>query len=355
VLVPRYSRKILEYFADVFSGRLTAPNLTRNSKHLTQTGIEELAYQSELVPVVWARRGDGTLVGWTYKRDNLMSSQGPSFIAGHRHTLGSGRLVESITVSPSVDGNLDTLAIVSNDTASGIRHVEVMTNVWDEGSPLTSAWYLDDAVVPSSYTVDSVNQRVTLNGLWHLNGKTVSVFMVGLDGGDHLVVDGSCTVPVDGTATTTNGTSQLTFDRITPYLTSGLPAVIGFTYNSDGQVLRPGPQKDSGAANGPAFGKVSRAHQIAALLVDTVGGLNQVTAAGVSFGSFFVANMKWPALFRQLDQTIIRPDTMFDGVFWTPVENPYSFDEGQLCWRVSRPVPMTLGAIGAFQLTQDRP
>jgi hypothetical protein len=46
---------------------------------------------------------------------------------------------------------------------------------------------------------------------------------------------------------------------------------------------------------------------------------------------------------------------MFDGVFWTPVENPYSFDEGQLCWRVSRPVPMTLGAIGAFQLTQDRP
>lgn len=353
VFVQRFGRKLLEYFADVFSGRLTAPNLTRDSKHLTQSYLQELAYQNELVPIVWGRRGDGGLVGWTYKRENMMSSQGPSFIAGHRHTLGSGRRVRSICAGPSSDGNLDTLTMVTNDPPTQIRHVEVLTNIWEEGSALTQAWYLDDAVVPSSYTYDLNAQTLTLNGLWHLNGKTVSAWVAGLDAGDYTVTNGSIVVPLDGTANSIDRTSLLTVAKIQPYL-AALPAVVGFTYNSDGQVLRPGPQKDSGAANGPAFGKISRAHQIAVLLVDTVGGMFGNAGAGIAFGSFFDTNMKWPAMIRTPDQKILTADTLFSGVFWTPLENPYTFDEGQLCWRISRPYPATIAAISAFQQTQDR-
>lgn len=346
VFVQRFGRKLLEYFADVFSGRLTAPNLTRDSRHLTESGLAEIAYQQELAPVVWGRRTDGTLVGWTYKRENMMSSQGPSFIGGHRHALGSGRLVESICAGPSTGGDLDTLTMVTNDPATSVRHVEILTDLFDEDAALTTAWFLDDAVAPSSYTYDLTLKVVILNGLWHLNGKTVSVFMAGLDAGDYVVSGGQITVHIDGSAN-----PYLTSDFVQPFLTD-LPAVVGFTYNSDAQVLRPGPQKNSGAANGPAFGKVSRAHQIAALVEGTVGSLNGTTAAGLQFGSFF--DKLNPAIFRNPDQSIIPPTGVFDGVYWSPVDNPYTFDEGQLCWRISRPVPATIAAFSAFQMTQDR-
>lgn len=352
VFVQRFGRKLLEYFADVFSGRLAAPNLTRDSKHLTQNYLKELAYQNELVPIVWGRRGDGGLVGWTYKRENMMSSQGPSFIAGHRHTLGSGRVVESICTGPSSDGNLDTLTLVTNDPTTGVRHVEVLTNMWEEGNALTTAWYLDDAVAPS-YTYDLNALTLTLNGLWHLNGKTVTAFVTGLDAGDYTVANGSITVPLNGSANSIDQTSMVTVANLQPYL-AALPAVVGFTYNSDGQVLRPGPQKDSGAANGPAFGKVSRTHQIAVDLVDTVGGMFGSAGVGVAFGSAFTSPMNWPALPRTPNQTIYTANTLFNGVLWTPLEQPYTFDDGQLCWRISRPYPATIAAISAFRHTQDR-
>src|SRR5262249_7958090 len=158
------------------SGRLTAPNLTRDSRHLTATFLQELAYQAELAPIIWARRGDGTLVGTTYKRESLVSGQAPAFNGWHRHTLGSGRTVESICSGPSTDGNLDALTMVTN--AAGVRHVEIMTNLWEEGSDRADAWFLDDAVRPSSFLAAST---LTLYGLWHLNGKTVTVYAAGVD------------------------------------------------------------------------------------------------------------------------------------------------------------------------------
>jgi hypothetical protein len=343
VFVQRFARTLLEYFADVFSGRLNAPKLTRNSRHLTQTALRELAYQAELTPTIWARRGDGGLVGWTYKRENLLSSQGPTFIGGHRHALGSGRVVESIAGGPSIGGNLDTLTMVTNDPATGIRHVELLTDLWEEGNAPTSAWYLDDAIAPSSYSFDLNAQTVTLNGLWHLNGKTVSVFMGGVDAGDVAVAGGSATVKIDGTAN-----DLLTVAYIQPFL-ANLPAVVGFTYNSDGQALRPGPQKDSGAANGPAFAKVQRTHQIGVLVQDTAGG---VGGRGLGFDSFF--DKLRPALFRTPDQKLIPENVLFSGIYWAPIDNPYSFDEGQVCWRISRPYPATIAALGGFQATQDR-
>lgn len=353
VFVQRYARKLLEYFPDVFSGRLTAPNLTRNSRHLTQTFIQELAYQNELAPIIWGRRGDGQLVGWTYKRENMNSSQGPAFDGGHEHTLGSGRLVESICSGPSTDGNLDTLTMVTNDPTTGIRHVEIMTNLWEEGQALTSAWHLDDAVTPSSYT--NTATTLTLNGLWHLNGKIVSAFVAGLDAGDYTVASGSITVPIDGTAN-----DSLTVPYIQPFL-AALPAVVGFTYNSDFQLLRPGPQKDSGAANGPAFGKMGRAHQLAVLLTDTaIGNLTDTTGKvytvpqGISFGSFLDSTLLPAIIQTYRDGPPIAATAMFTGVWWSPFDNPYNFDIGQPCGRVARPLPCTIGAFSAFQHTQDR-
>src|SRR5205807_2403687 len=191
--VQRFNRRVLEYFSDVFSAKYTAPNLTRAAKHLTIPGIQELRYQQELLPIIWARNTDGSLIGATYKRSTLFSSQGPEFVGWHRHDLGSGRQVESIEVGPSTDGTIDTLAMVTNDPMTNVRHVELMTSMFDVNDPITSGWFVDDAVVPSGGVITydaALAYKLTLNGLWHLNGKPGSGVGGGLDCGDVVVTNG---------------------------------------------------------------------------------------------------------------------------------------------------------------------
>ena len=191
VFVQREGRKCMELLADVYSGKYSAPNLQLTGKHLTQSGIAELAYQEELSPVVWARMNNGSLIGCTYRRTSNFTTEEPSLSGWHRHTLGSGRLVESISAGPALGGAKENLWMVTNDPATGVRHVELLTDIFDQGSAITQAWFVDDAVTPSGMVVNAGKTGVTLYGLWHLNGKTVSAFIGGLDCGDHLVTNGS--------------------------------------------------------------------------------------------------------------------------------------------------------------------
>ena len=191
VLVQLHQRKLMEYFPDIFSGKFTAPNLAEKWKHLTVSGIAEIAYQQELAPVVWMRLNNGSLIGATYKRDTLMTSSGPTFIAAHNHPLGSGNMVVSITSGPSEDGELDALSAVTLDSA-GLYHVETLADLYEEGDTIPDAWFLDEATTPTSFTVGSTS--ITLNGLWYLNGQTCTAFLNGLDCGDWPVSNGSMTV-----------------------------------------------------------------------------------------------------------------------------------------------------------------
>ena len=193
VFINRYQRMLFEYFPDVFSGKLTAPNLNVYSKHLTVTNCEEIGYQSELAPIIWARMGDGSLAGWTYRRTTAFASEEPKFVGAHRHVLGSGRIVESICVGPTPDQTSDTPIIVTNDPTTGIRHVEMGTQLLDPLSPLTQAWFVDDSVTPSGMIVTATG--VQIYGLWHLNGNTVSVVIGGLDCGDFAIANGTVFVP----------------------------------------------------------------------------------------------------------------------------------------------------------------
>jgi hypothetical protein len=189
LFVQKFNRKIMEYFADVFSGKFTAPNLSERAKHLTVTGIAEFAYQQELAPTVWCRRTDGALIGATYKRDTLTTSQGPTIIGWHRHVLGSGRIIESLCVGPSVNGNLDTLSMITNNQSTGIRHIETMTDLLDEGFALIDCWFVDGGIIPSSTVVQAAPTggplgSLLINGLWVHNTRTVTAWIGGLDCGD---------------------------------------------------------------------------------------------------------------------------------------------------------------------------
>lgn len=200
VFVQKFKRRIMEFLTDVFTGRFVAPHLTEAAKHLTQQDIEEIYYQEELAPLIWARTGTNGLIGATYRRTSMMTQEAPKFVGWHRHTLGSGREIESISVGPSNNGALDALAMVTNNSAlaTPVRWVEQLTTMFDEGDILTDAWFLDSAVVPDMIykdTVDSVN-GVRLTGLYYLIGQTLTVFLCGLDVGDFLVdTNGTIFVP----------------------------------------------------------------------------------------------------------------------------------------------------------------
>lgn len=60
VFIQKFKHRVMEFLADVFSGRYTAPHLNEAAKHLTKDGVEEVAYQEELAPILWVRTGTGT-------------------------------------------------------------------------------------------------------------------------------------------------------------------------------------------------------------------------------------------------------------------------------------------------------
>lgn len=350
--VQRFTRKVLEYFPDVFSGRYIAPNLTQHAKHLTTSGIAEIRYQQELLPTLWTRCVNGSLIGASYKRSSLFSSQPPDFIGWHRHDFGSARTVESIAVGPSTDGTLDTLAMVTNDAATGIRHVEFMESVFDVSAPITSGWFCDDAIVPSGGTIVAagVNSTLTFYGLWHLNGKTVTVWCGGIDVGDFAVANGAVTVPIDSdvaglftsayltsiSSTTAYGAKATLIDG--PYGRLTVPTVVGFTYTSQGQMVRPDWQEGS---LGTSQAKPGRIHQLGGLLSG---------CQGISFGTDFTRLHS--ANFKTANGRALTALQLFTGVYWETVDDDWNFDS-MLCWQISRPYPAALASISGFiQMTQ---
>lgn len=353
--VKRYGRKLLEFFSDANFGKFSAPNLADKAGHIVSAGITELAYTEAVTPILWGRDADNALFGVTYKRDMLTTSQPPTFSGWHRHTLGSGRTVESICNGPSVGGDLDTLTMVTTDAETNVRHVEVLTDTPDENVAIADCWYLDNAVNPTSVsssttaTDDAPYGGLTINGLWHLNGKTVQVFAGGLDCGDpgedndysdFVVAEGSVFVPYGDSVSSGPGRGLFTADFVAALDLSQI--VVGFTYNSDGQLVRQIAQADTGARNGPALGKTRRHHQFSMLLSNSLG---------VEIGTDFSDLMPVPLLKANGDP--IDNLTTFSGVVHDLIIDDYSLD-GMVCWRVSRPMPVNLVALSGNLQTQDR-
>jgi hypothetical protein len=194
--VDRYNKKLIEYLQDPFSGRSLGFNLSINSGDLMAEGMQELAYVQERTPVLWARMGDGTLKGCSYKRESPFGTQPASFYGWHEHVLGSGRTVESIQAGPSPGGATDALVLISNDPATNVRWVEMMSPLFDETDAITAANYVDAAIVPDFADIETANQ-VTFYGLEPLNGKTLTAWFGGVDAGDYTVASGKLTVPIN--------------------------------------------------------------------------------------------------------------------------------------------------------------
>lgn len=377
VFVQKFRRRALEFLADVFTGKFIAPNLSLTSRDIMVSGIQEIAYQEETTPIIWARLGDGGLAGCTYRRVSSFTTEEPSFVGWHEHAFGDGRILISIAEGPSPDGLLDSLRMVTFDPAAQIHHVETLTQLFDTDGNLPDAWFLDSAIVPPLATVigassgggigsfsigiSGIGQSsaaqpggVVFSGLTHMNGRVATAWVCGLDCGDYFVSNGQITVPfgaADGYFTFPYLALMAQSGEFLPATTvptvvgaGRFPAVIGFTYTSQGQILRPTLPQVTGAQNGPALGKLRKIYQFAVLLNNCING---ALLFGTTFDHMTPANLQSPGGHPYT------PVQMVSGVQWDTIDDDESFD-GMLCWQITRPVPATICSIEGFVETKDR-
>lgn len=151
----------------------------------------------------------------------------------------------------------------------------------------------------------------TISGLTWLQGETVGVLA---DGGNHP----PCLVGSGGVIALNYPAAKVQ---------------IGYTFNSDGQLLRP----NAGSAQGSAIGSTRRVHRAAAML-HNVGDW----AWGLSFNDLIAWN------FTQADVNLA--DTavpLFSGVIREGMEAPYDF-EGMVCFRQNTMLPGVVQGIVTF-------
>ena len=124
---------------------------------------------------------------------------------------------------------------------------------------------------------------------------------------------------------------------ITPALVQNAPAVIGFNYISQGQILRALLPQEVGDQTGPALGKTRRAHMYSALLVNTQG-----IKVGTDFTKMRVANLLTAGRTQALAK-----DTLFTDVIQDTLEDTASF-HSMWAWQTDRPYPTTVASVEVF-------
>ena len=236
LFIQRAKRKLRELAFSSESDSYVAPDMTILAEHITEGGIEEMAYQQEPDSVAWLVRADGVLACMTFRREEQV-------VAWHRHIVGgafgSGNaVVESVATIPG-DIDEDQVWVIVKRTINGAtkRYVEYLSG-FDFGTDVGNAFFVDSGLTYSG------SAATTISGLNHLEGQSVAILA---DGAAH--------------ANKTVSSGSITLDR------SVTKAQIGLPFTSKLETLR----IDAGSAMGSSQGKNKRIGEVTVRLFRTVG------------------------------------------------------------------------------------
>lgn len=331
IFVEAGGRRVREMNYLYYENVLQSPDMTVLAEHITKgdydpanphaglstvarSGIVELAFQKKTVPLVWAVRKDGVLLGLTYSKDEKV-------MGWHRHSLGGfsnvGKTapaeVESCCVIPASDGSYDELWLVVRRYINGrsVRLIEFLAPHWEQGNAQQTAYFVDGGLTYNGAPT------TTLTGLYHLAGETVQILADGATQPD-VVVSATGTVTLTAAASVVH---------------------VGYTYPSDGQCLR----FDVGSEDGTAQGKTQRAHRVVFRLYETLG---------LQVGPSFTQLLDLP--FRSAADQMGVATPLFTGD-----KDDFSWDgnyttEHYVCWRCQSPLPGEVLAVMPLIHTQDR-
>ena len=174
LFVQRGGRKVREAEYDFQRNRFVGVNLTIYARHITRSGLVQLAYQQEPEEMVWGVRRDGLMIAHAHSPEQQV--KGWSRIA-----LGQG-VAQSICSVPSPDGLTDEIWILAT-LGSGQQSVLQLTDWWQEDEEATEdeqyaklqeAFFVDWGV---SYRGDP--RAHFTQGLEHLAGRDVRILADG--------------------------------------------------------------------------------------------------------------------------------------------------------------------------------
>ena len=302
LFVQRGERKLRELVYDFDTDSYFAPDLTLLSEHLTTGLIKEIAWQQEPDGILWARLGDGSLIGLTYRREEEV-------IAWHKHTIGGSGFIESIISLPSRSGE-DELYMIVKRTINGAtkRYIERLSEI-DNISTVIDPRFLDSHLTYSGAAVNS------LSGLSHLEGETVSILANGAKHADKTVSSGSISLDVDVT-----------------------DAVVGYNYSSTLETMR----IDAGGTEGTSQGKTKRIRGVTARFLE---------ASGAQIGPD-TSNLK-PIVFAEPGASATTAIPLYTGDKYIEFSGNYETD-GFIVVKQDDPLPMTVLALMPLLQTFDR-
>lgn len=154
----------LGYNASVL-GYLTGDLSIRAAHLFDDLTIKDMAYQKAPLPIVWCVSSSGKLLGLTYVPEEQVG-------AWHQHTTTDGTF-ESVVCVP--EGDEDAVYVIVKRGSN--RYVERLADTYRGGTEnIEDAFFVDSGV---TYTGAATT---TINGLAHLNGKTVAYLADGLPG-----------------------------------------------------------------------------------------------------------------------------------------------------------------------------
>lgn len=393
LFVQKSGRKLREIRFTFESDGYATTDLTVLADHITKGLIAQMAYQQEPHSICWACCNDGSLIGFTFNREQ-------DVLAWHPHPIGgTGVFVESVSTIPSPDGARDDLWMIVRRTINGVtrRYVEFLERdfISIEGMTLLDAFFVDSGLTFNGFVPGATAAISTFNPTptWQ-PGETGVLFVTGIafapgDVGDCLVLVSDTTgekaqVRID--VITSPTTADVTY--ITPIPLS-LQAVVSnnVSFARDGiagldhlegqtlQVLADGASHpdvvvsggavalhrwavvaqiglgfeaalrtmriEAGAQLGTAQGKVKRIHKLVVRLLDTLGGLCGPNAENLD-----------EIMYRSSADPMDNPPPLVTGDS-DLIDFPGDYEmEGRILVTQPQPLPMTIVALMPELVTQ---
>jgi hypothetical protein len=306
VYVQKGGRQIMEMQFNIQSSNFDSDDKSVPAEHLMVGGITQTAFQKETDSIIWAVRGDGLLLSFTYnpKQDVFAWAQHP--------VGGTGTVVESIAVIPAPTLDRSELWLIVRRTINGTtkRYVEYMERPFRTGDTQASAFYLDSGLTYSGLPA------TTISGLNHLEGQTVSILTDGAAHPDRVVTGGAITLQQAGSVVNVGLSCpcRLVTERI-----------------------------DAGAADGTAQGKTKRISKVVFRFYNSLGG------------SYGPENGPYDDLLTRNgdDDMDVAPPLLTGDTDILDWPNGYDMD-GVVEYRNDQPLPVTLVAIMPQPSTYDR-
>lgn len=307
LFAPRGGRKIRELRYTFESEGYATADLTVLADHILNGRVIQMDFQLEPHSIAWIVCNDGSLIGFTFNREQEVTGF-------HRHPIGgTDAVVESIACIQSPDGDRDELWMIVSRTVDGatVRYVEYMERdfVSSEGMTLPDAFFVDSGL---SYTVPAGPGVTTISGLDHLEGETVKAVVDG-------VLDGTANLSGEFESDKTVSSGAITLDNTAP---AGAVVHVGLDFTAEIVPMRP----EGGYELGTAQGKTKR-------IVDVILRVMDSTTGEIGIDGGRMEEFRYPATGLYTGDT--------EKIPWP---NGWETD-GYMLIRRNEPLPLTVAAI----------